>query len=159
MWLLSTDKQKKQFRKMILRVVPVLAAILLTAVCFYSFSLTNSNIISERNAHYLEEYTKTLGNKIDAEFNGSLTEIEMLADFTGANDKYDEITPELLKTFESKTDFDFIRYVTSAGTLLTSTGVTLDASEREYFQLGIKGISGVTIVDQSRVNDERMAVF
>ncbi len=159
MWLLSTDKQKKQFRKMILRVVPVLAAILLIAVCFYSFSLTNSNIISERNAHYLEEYTKTLGNKIDAEFNGSLTEIEMLADFTGANDKYDEITPELLKTFESKTDFDFIRYVTSAGTLLTSTGVTLDASEREYFQLGIQGNSGVTIVDQSRVNDERMAVF
>lgn len=144
---------------MALRTIPALIAVVLVVVCFYSFSLTNSNIVSERNTHYLEEYTTTLGNKVDAEFSGSLTEIEMLADFTGTNDKYNEITPELLKTFESKTDFDFIRYVNAAGTLLTSTGATLDACEREYFQLGIQGSAGITIVDQSRVNNERMAVF
>ena len=139
-----------------LRAVPAIIVVVLIAFCFSFFAGQSLEAVDKRNTLYVTEYTQALAEKVDVKFSSSLRELELIAASVAQDDKIQKVTPKTLGRFEERSSFDFVRYVDSSACLRTSTGQQVDSSGRDYFENGMQGQSGITFVEQSRVNGNRM---
>lgn len=68
----------------------------------------------------------------------------------------DSVEREYLARLEYSSGFDMIRFINSYGESFTSDGKVADVKDRDYFMNGIRGISGNTVIDESRFSGEKL---
>ena len=134
--------------------------ILLAAICllFYWYSTANSRRIEKQNLNYAMDSAEQTSQSIGGQFDNALLRIRNFSYLLGASQNRSEITAELLKGMEENAVFDAIHFVNADGIDLSSDGRTSDSSDQSYFASGMRGESGLEMV-QSSLTGQMTAVF
>ena len=151
------------------------------AAAFIMFYRSNVDRIDSQNQNYIEDTATNRAASLNHFFMENLNHIntasialesECLArgfDITVLNAENEEDIPEstameiydILSAYQERFGFDYLRYVDQYGRYYSTRGVGVqaDVSEREYYQEGIEGNSGITYVLQPVVTTERQFGF
>ncbi|MCM1136737.1 MAG: response regulator [Clostridium sp.] len=134
----------------------LLAAI---SLLFRWYSVSNKRQIEERNLNYAMDSARQTTLGISNEFTNAGRRVRNYAYFLSVGLKGSEINADMLKELESNVDFDSMRFINAEGVNLTSDGTTADSADRDYFEAGMSGESGCTMVLNSRVTGRTTMVF
>lgn len=147
---------KKALRKGLICLTAFAIAVL--GVWVYSY---NRNIT--RNMDHIRNYTKEMATSVSQHvgdvFTDKLSSIHSIAYLYGTSISSEEVDTNVLKHLEAYSGFDTIRFMDKDGKDHTSDGVIADVADREYFQDGMKGNSGIAEVPTSRVSGRRLIGF
>ena len=115
-----------------------------------------------RQMQQIEEYIDVLSDRtaqhISDVFNDKHDDISRSAYMMGLVIDSSDIE-DLLAVLEEESGFDTVRYIDKNGISISSRGDKHDVSDRDYFQKGIAGESGSTIVMESRFDQSRLIGF
>lgn len=136
-----------------------LVLLIMVFLLFQWYSIANKERIENQNLTYAMDSVERTSASIENEFTNAQRRIRSYAHFLSVTMESSEIDADWLKELESNTDFDSIRYVDSYGVNLTSDGTTADSSDRDYFEAGMSGGSGCTMVLNSRITGKTTMVF
>lgn len=148
--------KKKKLLQDILCVVFLLAAIV---VLFRWYTTQNSRRMEERNKNYAADSARLKAEQLDEELSDALNRINVHAYFLGESLDEPVVTAEMLKEMEKNTLFDALMFTDRSGKDYASDGRTADVTAREFYQKGIKGQSGISIIFDPHFFDETMASF
>lgn len=147
-------------RKIIKQSISIIFVLILIILLFYGFSTSNKERIIKQNEAYLESITIHSANQLDNTLKTALTDIKSYAYFYSELMENDLIDSEDLSAIEDNSHFDYVRFTTADGYNVTSKlNETSDAKDREYYIEGMKGNSGISIVDRSRITNETLVNF
>lgn len=138
----------------------LLILVLLAAICllFQWYSSANRRRIEKQNLNYAQDSTRQTTRRIASEFNNALLRVRNYAYLIGVGMDKSNITTDLLKGMEENASFDAIRFTNADGINLASDGKTNNSADRNYFISGMRGESGLDVV-QSRLTGQMMTVF
>lgn len=139
----------------VLYVCILLAAVFLV---FRWYSITNSRRIERQNLNYAMDSANQTAQRIESEFKSALLRLHNYAYLLGNGKERPEITAGLLKGMEESASFDAICFTDAEGVTLSSDGETNDCSDRAYYAGGMRGESGLEVV-QSRLTGRTVTVF
>lgn len=139
----------------------LLACILLAfiVVVFVIFTKENNERIIRQNESYVEDATVQVAERIDDTLTGAQNSINTMAYLYGKSLTSPEVDAKALKDMTENSAFDYVEFVDKNGKNLTSSGETVDVTDREYYIEGMKGNSGAFVTLHSRVTDERLVTF
>ena len=146
---------QKRFRTILFTAVLVIGI----AASFWQFIADNSQRIARQNEEYLNEFTSQRAISVDRLISENLTFINSIAYLYGRSLTSPWADVAVIREFEENTVFTFLRFIDSSGDDYTSRGVMANLSDRDYFQAGMRGESGVTYVLNSRVTGEKQIGF
>ena len=149
-------KVKKRSIQGIIYVLLLLVAII---ILFQWYTRQNERRMEERNKNYATDSARLTATKIDEEFKNALDLINTYTYFLGESMSEPVINAKILKEMESNSQFDALMFSDVNGKDYASDGRTANVVEREFFQSGISGESGIEIVFESNFFDETMANF
>lgn len=147
--------QNKLIRHSISTIIVVLGIIWL----FYGFSVSNQERIIKQNEMYLKSIAVHSANQLDNSLEAALIEIKAYANFYSKMIDGESIKSEDLLTVEKDSHFDYIRFTNAQGLNITSNNETSDARDRDYYLEAMKGNSGISIIDKSRITNETLVNF
>ncbi|MCM1213112.1 MAG: response regulator [Lachnospiraceae bacterium] len=135
--------------------------ILLIAVIalFRWYSVSNREQIEERNMNYAMDSARQTAQGISSEFANAGRRVRNYAYFLSVGQNALAIDAGMLRELESNVDFDSIRFINALGQNLTSDGTVSDSADRDYFEAGMHGESGTTMVLNSRITGRTTMVF
>lgn len=135
--------------------------ILLTAISllFRWYSVSNRQQIEDRNLNYAMDSARQTTQGISNEFTNAVRRVRNYAYFLSVGLNSSEIDADMLKELESNVDFDSMRFINSEGANLTSDGTISDSTDRDYFDAGMRGENGCTMVLNSRITGRTTMVF
>lgn len=148
--------KKKKTLWEITYVVFLLAAIV---VMFWWYTSQNSKRMEERNKTYAADSAQMKVEQINDELNNALSRIGAYSYFTGVSLSEPVITPQMLKEMEESTQFDAVIFTDLEGIDHASDGRTVDVMDRKFYQDGIEGNDGISIIFDPRFFDETMVCF
>lgn len=105
---------------------------------------------------YIDELSERTAQHVGDILADKKSAIESIAFLYGTSLKEPEVDYSYLEELEQTSGFDRIRFVNLRGESYTSEGKLADVTDREYYQKGIQGEDGITIVMNSRFSNERM---
>lgn len=137
------------------------AALLLVAVllAFAGYTAINSSRIKQQNSNYAMDAAIEKARYVENDMNQALNNVKSYAYFFTRDMNSGMIDIAALKTAEAASAFDGIRYTDITGLNYASDGSMSDATDRDYYQKGIKGEAGVTVIFDSRINSKTMIGF
>jgi len=115
-------------------------------------SLQQIDYVAEELARMTEDHVADV-------FSDQLSAIRVSAVLYGSSLRSADVDMTLLKNLEINSNFDFIRFISLDGTDYASDGEVANCYDREYFQKGIKGESGMCEVLESRINGQKLVGF
>ncbi|MCM1159034.1 MAG: response regulator [Bacteroidales bacterium] len=135
--------------------------ILLVAILalFRWYSVSNRQQIEARNLNYAMDSARQTTLGISSEFTNAGRRVRNYAYFLSVGINAAEIDADMLKELESNVDFDSMRFVSAEGVNLTSDGTVSDSADRDYFEAGMRGESGCSMVLNSRITGKTTMVF
>ena len=136
-------KVKKRSIQGIIYVLLLLVAII---ILFQWYTRQNERRMEERNKNYATDSARLTATKIDEEFKNALDLINTYTYFLGESMSEPVINAKILKEMESNSQFDALMFSDVNGKDYASDGRTANVVEREFFQSGISGESGIEIV-------------
>ncbi len=148
--------ERKKSIQEIIYVLLLIAAIMAT-FCWYTSQ--NSKRMEERNKNYASDSARSMALKIDDDLNNALSLINTYSYFAEESLSEPVITAETLKKMEENSLFDALIYTDADGIDYASDGREADVTAREFYQKGIKGESGISIIFDPHFFDETMACF
>ena len=148
-------KKQKSLQEIIYAFFLLTAMILL----FFWFTEQNSRRTEEQNRDYAADSAQLKSEQIDEELNNALNQIKAYAYFLGEGLTEPVITVQMLEQMEENSTFDAILFTDFNGVDFASDGRTTDAAERDSFNNGISGNSGIEIIFDSYFFDETMVCF
>lgn len=148
-------KHKESLYKIFYVAVLLLAIIIL----FYWYTAQNSIRMEERNKNYAADAARQTADQIDQELNNALNLINTYAYFVGESLTEPVVTPQTLRELETNSLFDALVFTDPEGTNYGTDGRISDAVGRDYYEKGIKGESGISVVFDSSLYDETMLCF
>lgn len=149
-------KGKKKPVQDIIYVVFLMGAML---ILFYWYTVQNSERIKEQNKNYAADSAHLKAVQINDEFKNALDLIKTYSYFISKSLKEPVVTSKMLKDIESNSMFDVIRFTDLEGTTYASDGRTASQTQYDYYQNGIKGGSGISVVFNSDFSNETMVGF
>lgn len=105
---------------------------------------------------YIDELSERTAQHVGDILADKKSAIDSIAFLYGTSLKEPEVDYSYLEELEQTSGFDRIRFVNLQGESYTSEGKLADVTDREYYQKGIQGEDGITIVMNSRFSNERM---
>ena len=105
---------------------------------------------------YIEELSARTSKHIGDVLQDKRDTIASMAYLYGEAMQSPEVDLELLQEAEQHSGFDRVRYVNQNGEDFASNGKIAEVSDRDYYINGMKGESGIAVVMQSRVSDEKL---
>lgn len=108
---------------------------------------------------YIKELSERTSQHVGDVFADKSSAISSIAYLYGNSLKSPQVDLESLGELEETSGFDWIRFIDREGSDYTSNGKFAEVSDREYYQEGIAGKSGICIVMKSRVNQKRLVGF
>ncbi len=148
-------KRKKSLQDVLIVVFLLVAVVIL----FCWFTTQNSVRMEERNKNYASDSARQTMTRINEEMNNGLALITTYAHFVGEGLSTPVIDERLLQEIEHNALFDAVLFTDPSGTNHTSDGRTSDASDRDYYQNGMRGESGIAIILDSFFFNETMVSF
>ncbi|MCM1220185.1 MAG: ATP-binding protein, partial [Lachnospiraceae bacterium] len=149
------NSHKKTWYNIICIIMLITAIFLL----FNWYSSSNRIRIEEHNLNYAMDSSHQKSRSLGNEFTNAQRRVRNYAYFLSVGDIATEIDADMLKAIESNVDFDAVRFVTSDGKNMTSDGTVSDSTGRDYYEAGMRGESGCTMVLNSRVTGKTTMVF
>ncbi len=135
-------KGKKKPVQDIIYVVFLLGAMF---ILFYWYTVQNRERINEQNKNYAADSARLKAVQINDEFNNALDLIKTYSYFISKSLEEPVVTSQMLKEME--------------GTTYASDGRTASQTQYDYYQNGIKGESGISVVFNSNFSNETMVGF
>lgn len=137
------------------------AALLLVLVllAFAGYTAVNSDRIKQQNSDYALDAAEDMADHVMEDMDLALTNVKTYAYFFSKDMTSGMIDLEALKAAEDASPFDGLRYTDINGVNYAADGSTSEAQDRDYYQNGIKGESGVTVIFSSRINAKTMIGF
>lgn len=142
------EKYKKRFIINVSWLILLTIAII-SILCYFMFRSQKShlNLIDQ----YTEQISTLTSENVSNIFSTGFSTITELAYLYGTSLDRPEIDLELLKNLEDNTSFDYIRFMAPDGSDFTSSGQIANCSDREYFQRGMGGETGIAEVLSSKI--------
>ena len=131
----------------------------IVAMMFFVFSKQNQERILRQNENYVQDHAVQKAKHLDEVLSESVTNIEILAYWFGENLESDQVTPAQLQELQENSAFDYVRFANAEGINYSADGRTNDARDREYYQEGMQGHSGISVTMQSRITNETLVNF
>jgi len=153
------SRYKSRVIGLCLWIIPAIIVSVLATLAFSYFQRENANAVNLRNEEYIKDFTVSLAEKLNENFENAQIVIKSLAVLNAEDVVMGCVEAETLAKLEVETQFDHIRYVDKDGISHTSSGTTADVSDRWYFIDGMKGNCGTTFVTNSRLTDQRQIGF
>ncbi|MBR1560068.1 MAG: GGDEF domain-containing protein [Clostridia bacterium] len=146
-------------KKHLKNAVPALLLIVGIIAALLNFISDNSARNARQNEEYITELTEQRASSMDTEFAENLTFIRSIAYLYGRSLKSPWADIAVIADYEKNTCFDMLRFVDATGDNYTSKGVRSNLADRDYYQAGMRGESGITYVQESRVTGQRQIGF
>ena len=147
-------------KKALVGAVAFLCAFMACVMGILAFSFYRNSV---RNMGHIDNYIKELSHSTSEHvgdvMNDKLNTIESIACLYGTSITAPGPDLQLLAAMETRSGFDWIRFIDKDGTDYTSDGVIANVSDRNYFRRGIAGDGGIFEVLESRVNGEKLIGF
>ncbi len=134
----------------------LLAAVI---ILFYWYAAQNDNRIERQNRTYATDTAKQTSNRIGDEFKNASNRISTYAYFLGEGLSSPEVKHQMLTDMSQNSLFDAFRFAAVDGAYLVSEDNITDVSDREYFQKGMQGETGIFATISSRVTNEAVVSF
>lgn len=144
----------RKARKTIVYTGVLLIAIVLL---FQWYSITTRQRIEHQNLNYALDSSRQMAQRIESEFDNTLLRVRNYAYLLSSDQGRSEIDVGFLKGLEENAVFDAICFTDANGVYMTSNGETIDSSDRGYYINGMRGESGMEIL-QSRLTGRMMTV-
>ena len=148
----------RSFKKSWQTAAYMLVLIAAVFLLFQWYATENSRRIENQNMNYARDAARQTTQRIESEFSNALLRLRNYAYLIGSSEGELNITPELLRGMEKNASFNAIRFTNAQGVNLASDGRTSDSRDRNYFVSGMRGESGMEVL-QSRLTGQVMAVF
>ena len=140
-----------------------LANIILLILAVFVILIYSGQKNYTRQMEQIDNYIRVLSNRtakhVGDVFRDKRAAITSNAYLYGKAIRSPEVDKEYLAELERESGFDRIRFVNSNGESFASDGKIADVADRDYFQSGIKGKSGITVVMNSRFNNAKLVGF
>lgn len=149
----------KQHKKTWQPIVYATFFLIVVLVLFHIYTMINRVRIQEQNRVYAEDSARQTVGRIESEFDNALQRIQNNAFLVSTGGNGSKINSQVLKQLEDNTTFDAFRFTDKNGVNLASDGETNDSSDRDYFIRGMRGESGLEVVEESRHTGKPMMVF
>ena len=141
----------------------VAANIVLLIAAIFGILLTSQRENYARQMVQIREYISELSSRtsqhISDVFRDKKDAITSIAYLYGEALESPEANTEYLAVLEEGSGFDRIRFVNLEGESFTSDGKLAEIADRDYYQKGIQGESGITVVMVSRFDSEKLIGF
>lgn len=147
--------RKKVFHTIIYS-IPLLV---LVVILFNIYTAQNKARIIEQNKNYAEDSTRQMAQQISDQFENGLRIITTYGYFFDTYLGGDTVPADTLKGIESSSVFDTVRFTDAEGVTHLSDGRTVNSSDREYYERGMKGESGITAVFDERLAEEEKRIM
>ena len=108
---------------------------------------------------YISELSQRTAQHTGDVFRDKMDAITSIAYLYGEALESPEVNTEYLAVLEEGSGFDRIRFVNSQGESFTSDGKIAEIADRDYYQKGILGETGITKVMISRFDSEKLIGF
>lgn len=145
------------------RMVPILTGGLLAVLLFCSvmaYAKYSVDTIQNQYKIRLEETGQQLAREVKLHVDASRSVTEVLAQgFANMDDLHSEEALAVLEKVSQKTDFTRMWLTKADGRAISSERSTSEATGREYFASALRGESGISKVQISRVNGEKNVVI
>lgn len=128
-------------------------------IIFFWYTAQNSRRIEIRNKSYAADSARQTMTRINEDMKNALELITTYSYFVGEGLSQPVIDEQLLKDIEQNALFDAVLFTDASGVNHTSDGRTSDGSDRDYYQNGMRGGSGSTIIYDSYFFSETMVSF
>ncbi|MCI5744884.1 MAG: ATP-binding protein [Erysipelotrichaceae bacterium] len=151
--------KNKSMKKMWYSISSKAFVFLLIIALFLIFMFQNKSRIERLNESYVQESSIQKAQQIDSVFKETLENMKRLSYWFSKSLTTNEVQPEQLAELENKTDFDYVRFVDVNGVNIASDGSSNDALDREYYIEGMKGNSGISTIETSRITGETLVNF
>lgn len=148
-------KRKKPLQE-VMYVLGLVAAIV---VLFFWYTTQNSSRMEERNKNYAADSARQTATQINEEFNNAVAMINAYSYFVGKSLSTPSVTPQMLAEMEANSQFDALIFTDMTGLDHASDGRTADVTNRVFYQNGIQGKSGISIIFDPYLYNETMAAF
>lgn len=149
-------EKKKSLRETIIGVVVFFIAMF---VIFSWYTAENSGRMEERNKNYASDSMQLTAARVDNELNNAQNLIKADAYFMGESLSEPTLTTEALKEMEDNSVFDALMFTDLNGVDHASDGRTADVTDRTFYQEGIKGKRGISVIFDPHILDETMVCF
>ncbi len=146
-------------KSVIYQIIFIGALLLFITMSFITFMKDNSGRAIEQNDSFIKAATDQSAARINDLLNVSEDNIRMLAHLYGSLVTKPKVDSDMLKDMAARSQFDYVEFISADGMDLTADGRTADLSDREYFQQGMKGNSGKSVVHNSRITNETLVIF
>ncbi|EOT24297.1 hypothetical protein C805_02509 [Eubacterium sp. 14-2] len=150
-------RRKKSLQGMAYVFVLLIAVIIL----FQWFTTNNSRRMIERNKNYAADSAHLTADKVDEKLKNARSLITAYAYFLEESLQEPVVSAEMLKRIEDNSShlFNALIYTDAEGKDHSSDGRIADVTQRDFYQNGIKGRSGMDIIFDPYLFDEPMACF
>lgn len=150
---------KNQNKIFILKIIFTCVLLSCFIFSFYAFTRDNSRRIIEQNNSFIEAATKHTAERINDMLETSQHNIEMMAHLYGSIMTEPVVDTDMLQDMVERSTFDYVEFINTDGIDLAADGRTADLADLEYFQLGMKGEGGKSVVHNSRITNETLLIF
>lgn len=152
------NTQKTKYPVMILYFVLVFVAAMAIMV---GYTKSNTNNVRSYAEFSLSQNTRRISGEIDSITEYAICSIREVSDMISKHFMKDDLESpkDIIDLVIENTPFRSIEYIDVNGINMTDAGEKFDASDREYFQEGIKGNTGIWINYEPKYSDEALINF
>ena len=149
-------KPQNQARNRILAICGAAIVIIIALVVFVN---VNSQRIIEQNTQYLEISSSQTARRVNDTFKTSLQSVQTAAAVYEQMLADSPFNPREAVSILDVSQFDHTFFIDSNGIAYNNDGTTASALDREYYQEGIQGKSGMCFVGQAIFDGQNAVVF
>lgn len=136
----------------------ILILIFCTGVLLWNTQINKKKILKQ-NEGLIERAVMESVDNINGLFSHAENSITLLSEIISDKIISKEFKPEILDDMMNNTPFDYVRFIDGNGQGITAEGIVFDVANRDYYIQGMKGLSGITFITNSVVNNKDMLIF
>lgn len=148
--------KKEKYLQKVIYVILLMTAII---ILFQWYTIQNRNRMKNRNKNYATDSAQQTADHIDEKLNNALDLINTYTYFLGRSLTEPKVDIQILKEIKDNSLFDALVFTDKEGINFTPDGRTSSASGRDYYNNGMRGQSGISVVFDSDFYDEIMLCF
>lgn len=141
------------------RIIAALIVLALIIAAFIAFMNANLDRIVEQNGRYVEGSTEQTARRLNELFGNAQDNIDTVSRIFELTLKSSTVTQEDLVQLSNDTSFDYLLFTNEQGSVSNIQGQGTDMVDREHYQRGMQGESGVCAVYGANSGEGNALVF
>ena len=141
------------------RIIAALVVLALIIAAFIAFMNANLDRIVEQNGRYVEGSTEQTARRLNELFDNAQDNIDTVSRIFELTLKSSTVTQDDLVQLSNDTSFDYLLFTNEQGSVSNIQGQGTDMVDREHYQRGMQGESGVCAVYGANSGEGNALVF